>query len=480
MDRIVRLHGDESGRPADRVAALAAEHAPGAWEWDFRSGQFSSTKRLRDLFGFRDADSRTFDALVDATLPVDRAWANIVSPRLPATASFPAVERFRIRRVDTGEVRWMQARIWRVPGDSARSEAVGGYRGIIEDITAQTETARSLTESEERLRLAIEAGRMAVWEVDLVTGQMTQSAELNVLLGFAVDATPNLRDIRALYAPGEIERLAREGATVEVVREQAFGGAFEPWRKDALTSGADRTQVQAEVAIVTPAGTPKQLMLRAQYAPFPDGRPRLTGLLIDITEKKRAEERLAVVARELQHRVKNSLSVISALAIQSLRHKADDAALQSFLGRVGALSMATDLILQGNSANGDLRDIVEKITSPYRNKAADPFAISGPSIALSANRATAVGMILHELSTNAVKFGSLSVPSGTVSIAWQEQAGAVVLTWQEQNGPPVQAPARRGFGTRLLESVVSRELAGTFVHEFLPGGLLCRIQIKSE
>lgn len=458
-----------------RLMHVCEASAPGAWDWERDTEQFLVNRRLRELFGLSDDDLVSRQTLVDATLPDDRQWGELILPEAGgASASYPALVRFRIKRADNGATRWIAARIWR----NAEADSFLGYSGTVEDITEQTETARALIESEERLRLAIEAGRMAVWEVDLTTGAMTPSEELNVLLGFAPGTKPNLKDVRALYVPGEIERLAQEGATIEVVRARASGGAFEPWSKDALREGGDRTQVQAEVAIVTPAGVPKQLMLRAQFAPTPDGTPRLTGLLIDITEKKMAEERLDAIARELQHRVKNSLSIINAIASQSLRNSVDETALQGFLGRVSALGVATDLIIERGSVPADLRDLVEKITQPYRQDDPGQFEFEGPSVALDPRMATAVGMTLHELCTNAVKFGALSTPSGRVSVAWQlRDNDGVVLHWAERDGPPVVPPTRRGFGTRLLEQVLARELKGGVSIRYDPAGLQCRLEI---
>jgi len=241
-----------------------------------------------------------------------------------------------------------------------------------------------------------------------------------------------------------------------------------------------RTQVQAEVAITTPAGVPKRLMLRAQYALSPEGRPRLTGLLVDITETKMAEERLATVARELQHRVKNSLSVIGAIAEQSIRNSPDSAsALQAFRGRLGALSVANDLILAGNSSTADLHELIEKITRPYYSGASAPFVLKGEPVHLETSAVTALGMVLHELCTNAVKYGALGAQGGIVAISWASAASnELLLTWEERNGPPVSAPARRGFGTRLLQSVLSGERHGEVNLDFAPSGVVCRIKMR--
>src|SRR6185295_4936291 len=145
-----------------------------------------------------------------------------------------------------------------------------------------------------------------VWEVDLETGTVTNSPALNLLFGFPKDATPSFDELRSRYAPGEVDRLAREGATLEEVRQRYAKGELRPRHEERSSGADDRTQVQAELSIIVPSGERKNLLYRAQYAYSLEGRPRITGLLVDITDRKIAEERLAVVARELQHRVKNS------------------------------------------------------------------------------------------------------------------------------------------------------------------------------
>ncbi len=144
------------------------------------------------------------------TLPDDRGWASLLEARRNADTTFPAFVRFRFRKKDSGELRWTASRIWRA-GDAGN---VASYSAVVTDITDQIETAQALIESEERLRLAIEAGKMAVWEVDLNTGALTPSPELNHLIGLPPDAKPTVYDVRALYAPGEVARLAEEGASV--------------------------------------------------------------------------------------------------------------------------------------------------------------------------------------------------------------------------------------------------------------------------
>lgn len=450
-----------------RVAQLIDDTAPGIWDWDGPSKTFTVTPRLRQIFGFTPVEPVDIATLVATTHADDRGWAEDVAAWPAMRPGAPLLRRFRILK--NGAQRWIAARIWSHGPEGA------GHAGAVDDITEQTETAVALAESEERLRLAIEAGKMAVWEVDLDAQAMTQSPELNHLLGFPPGQNVTLAQVRALYNPGELERIQREGHSVEVIRARAHGGAFEPWRRGVPRD--DRTQVQAEVAITTPGGVPKHLMLRSQYAPFADGRPRLTGLLIDITEPKQAEVKLGMVARELQHRVKNSLSVVYALATKTLRGKSDEAALATFLERLRALAAANDLILERGSSSAPLQQVIERIVRPYRDGMADPFTLDGPATNLRPDAAIASGMVLHELCTNAVKYGALSRPEGRIVVRWSHpSADRLDLTWEEHGGPVVEAPSRHGFGMRLLDSLLTGE-GGKVTLDFQPAGVTCRIQL---
>ena len=468
-------HGHEA-----RVALVTQLSSPGIWDWASGSNDLALTPRGRSIFGFGLDDVVSIFAFRAAIHPEDRGWLELFS-QVPVSTppAVPILCKFRIYRRDTGELRWISSRIWPHHAITPAPGEKPGLCGTLEDVTQTIETAQALTESEERLRLAIEAGNMAVWDVDLETGKMSQSRELNVLCGFPAGMEVNLENVRSLYNPGEIARLAREGNTVEAVRERAVGGAFEPWHKGAHREGGDRTQVQAEVAITTPNGVPKRLMLRAQYAPSPEGHRRLTGLLVDITEAKHAQDRLALVAQELQHRVKNLLSVIQAIALKSLAGKTDPkAALKSYLGRLAALGAANDLILQRGSSTAELRDVIGRIVHPYLDDARNPFVLEGPTTELNPDVAMAIGMILHELCTNAVKYGALSAPAGEVILAWERSGADLTLSWRERNGPPVTRPNSSGFGKQLMENILSGSLAGKVTLDYPVQGLECRIQVR--
>jgi two-component sensor histidine kinase len=371
---------------------------------------------------------------------------------------------------DDHDIRWISSCVEIVANSDGDHLA---YTGVIEDVTTEHLAAIALRESEERLRLAMEAGKMAVWEVDLAEGSITQSPELNMLYGLPPDAKPTFEDIRKLYAPGELERLATEGVTLEEVRKRSARGVYTPRPEGAPL--ADRTQIQAEVSIITPGGVRKRLLLRAQYKLNAKGHPQVTGVKVDITERRHFEERLALLARELQHRVKNSLAVAQSLALQSFRGKTDFAtAAESFSARMRALAMAADMVLETETPGARMLGLVEKITSPYRANDRDPFVFDGEDFQLPARSTTAISLALHELCTNAAKYGALSVEDGRVSILWTRDGEQIHMRWKETGGPATDPPSRKGFGTRLLESI-AREVRGTISIAFESDGVACQI-----
>lgn len=199
-------------------------------------------------------------------------------------------------------------------------------------------------------------------------------------------------------------------------------------------------------------------------------------MLVDISERKRAEDRQKVFADELNHRVRNTLSVVHALAAQTARRSssvADFAA--SFEARVGALAKAHDLVARTAWEQADLVDVASQVLKPYRN-----VTVDGPAVALAPARALALALVVNELAINASKHGALTLDSGKVSMSWQvtDEDGKQVLDldWRETGGPRVATPAPPGFGALLVDRTVTRDLAGRVDRDFRPDGLCCHIR----
>lgn len=344
--------------------------------------------------------------------------------------------------------------------DRDESGNVIGFYVLASDLTETKHSQTALAESEARLRLAIDASRMAVWEVETATDKVTVSPELNRLLGLSPDLALTTEEIRARYYPGERERL-RAAAT------------------EALARG--ERHVETELRVVWPDGSLHWLLLRAELQDINNGIPaRTLGVALDITEMKKAEEHQQLLINELNHRVKNTLATVQSIASQSLRNaQTASEAREAVEGRLFALSRAHDVLTRENWDGAYLREVVQEAIAPFQGDGQSRFDLRGQDVRLPPRIALAVAMAIQELGTNAVKYGALSSESGRIAISWsvamQDGAMRLELTWQETGGPPVSEPERRGFGTRLIERSLAQELHGDVSITFAPTGVVCTV-----
>ena len=213
--------------------------------------------------------------------------------------------------------------------------------------------------------------------------------------------------------------------------------------------------------------------------PGADGRPaQLVCVGRDITEAREAQQRLQLLMEELSHRVKNNLSVVQSIAVQTLRGEGSiEAARDAFTARLMALSTAHDILLQGSWTCAGLRTLVESAASLYAPQTLQGARLlaDGPEVTLGPGAALAFAMVLHELGTNAVKYGALSTPAGHVTVAWSVADGTLHFSWSEHGGPPVSPPGHRGFGSRLIARSLAAELRAVVAHEFPARGVVLRL-----
>ncbi|MCD9124245.1 sensor histidine kinase [Luteimonas fraxinea] len=205
----------------------------------------------------------------------------------------------------------------------------------------------------------------------------------------------------------------------------------------------------------------------------------IAGSTRDVPERHRHEEHLQLLIHELNHRVKNTLSTVQSLVRQTLGNAddLDDGGLR-IESRLLALSRAHDVLTRENWHSADIQDIVAGAVAPYEGEPGQRFKVSGPRCRVNPQRALALAMALHELATNAVKYGALSRDTGHVHISWDcthADAGAALnFSWQESGGPPVQTPTRRGFGSRLLQRGLGHDLGGDVDLAYAPEGVVFR------
>ena len=201
----------------------------------------------------------------------------------------------------------------------------------------------------------------------------------------------------------------------------------------------------------------------------------------DITDRKRAEEQRDLLVKELEHRVKNTLATVQSIAAQSFRASgADPHVLRAFDARLIALGNVHSVLTQQSWDSADLHEVVRSALRPHSAPDRDRFTVEGPPLRIGPKCAVALSMAVHELATNAIKYGALSVEAGHVDITWSAEDGRFRWHWRERGGPPAVKPARTGFGTRMIERALAMQLSGTVTIDYQPAGLVCTIDAPVE
>ena len=188
----------------------------------------------------------------------------------------------------------------------------------------------------------------------------------------------------------------------------------------------------------------------------------------------------AVLIGELHHRVKNMLAIASAIASQSLREAPSlDAAAKTIASRLSALGLSHDLLIRESWTGAGCRTLIENAILAFQTEGLKQFTITGDNIAISSGPAVALSMVIHELSTNALKYGALSVPDGRVSISWSvdDESHRFKLTWKESGGPLMIEPKQKSFGSRFIEQALPGQLQGEARLIFEPTGIVCDVNI---
>jgi PAS domain S-box-containing protein len=330
----------------------------------------------------------------------------------------------------------------------------------VADRTAELErSTRGLQESEDRRNLALAAGKMGSWDWDLLRGDCAwDEAQKRI---FGVDSTSfevTLASVRSLIDPDDWKILRR---------------AFRQARRDAGS-------YQVEFRIVRPDGGVRWCLGTAAVSKDSTNQiSRISGVTIDITDRKEAEERQSLLAREVDHRAKNALAVVHAIVSLT---RADN--IKQFVaaveGRIQALARAHSLLSESRWRGADIAELIREELAPYRAPNFDRIRLSESNLSLEPSAAQALALALHELATNAAKYGALSLPSGRVQVDWELRGATLELQWTESGGPPVEEPAPGGFGLRVIKASVESQLGGTVEFEWRYDGLRCAIAIPHQ
>ena len=282
------------------------------------------------------------------------------------------------------------------------------------------------------------AGGVGTFEIDIPNGRIFPSSEFCHMFGLPV---------QEVFDASEIEQLVL------------------PEDRDAISNSSTRangtTALDTQYRIRRPSdGAVRWIGRRGAFEWDDDGRPlRLRGAVQDITDRKRLEARQLVLNQELSHRMKNMLAMVNAIATQTLDPATDPQALDAFSRRIQALARAHDSLLAQSIVGALIRPTIEGVVELVADRSR--VLLDGPDIEINARSVVSFSLLIHELATNATKYGSLSKPDGLVRVAWRVESDGkepqLALDWREEGGPVATPPQRRGFGSRLIQS----GLAGT-------------------
>lgn len=457
-------------RSSDRAALAVKAHelklslAVGAaklgiFDYDLRTGELNWDARVRELFGvapnaFVDYES----AFLAGVHPDDRdATDAAVKAALDASGSGVFDHEYRTVAPD-GKLRWLAARGQSVVENGAVVRFVGTVRDVTERRTADDRIAVAL----ERFRLVSRITKDVIRDWDLTSDRIVWNDALVGAYGHRLaDIAPtplwwleNVHDDDRDRVRDDIRRVL-DGAELDWSQEYRFRRADGSWA-DVFDRGS---------LIRDAAGKPL----------------RMISAMFDNSVRKAEEARQELLNHELSHRMKNILMMVQAIAAQTVRAEGGGEQLQKVLsGRLVALGKAHDILLSGATDGAGLAAIIEDavrlhLDAPGRVTAAGPNLDVGPRAALP------IVLMVHELSTNAAKYGALSNDRGRVDIRWsiepRPEGEVVILNWTERDGPPVAAPGRQGFGTKLIERGLAGQLGAKVSLAYPPDGATCTLEI---
>ena len=466
--RLIGANIDVTQRKATEVvlkehkASLADALVAGkvmAFEWDAVTRQTRRSDNAARILGDDEAGpAGSGNEFFGQVHPDDRQiFKSQVRELSPSNPAYALTFRFRCRG---GCQVWLEETARGEFDDRGRLLRI---KGLTRDITQRREAELALGERTMQLALAGKAALVGSYAYDTDTEIMQISEGYAALHGFSEGATEIGRsECLASVHPDDTGR-------VEQIRSEAFQ--------------ACRREYSVEYRITRAAGEVRWVETRCFVTYNGGGHPhRVVGVSIDITERKRVEEQQRILVAELDHRVKNVLATVSAIVTQTLVTRSSLADFVAALdSRIKSLARTHELLSQNRWSGVSLAEIARRELAPYT---ADNVEIDGPNVTLRAEAAPVMAMVLHELATNAAKYGAFSDRNGRVSLRWRwlrnGSSGRLAIEWHESGGPQVLPPSQRGYGAAVIGEIIPFELHGKSDLSFARDGVRCRMEIPAE
>ncbi|GJD44978.1 hypothetical protein AFCDBAGC_2847 [Methylobacterium cerastii] len=449
------VDADEAARSEENRQDLAAAGL-GEWRWEQATGRLVLSRRAAQILGHPPGDSATWDIL--------RAGLSAGEPERLQAVVRDAMARDGAYRFETRLTREADGREVVLAVRGRPVHAADGRRtgmvGVVQDVTTRVEARDGLVARDQRLRVATTVARLGIFEWHMLEDHaIWENERMFEIFGHAPeDGTIGKSEfLRDTLHPDD-------RASVRLAISQAL-------RDDAILHTTGRIRRRSD-------GAWRTIDLAGRFErDAPNRLPRrLIGLVADVTDQRLAEERQALLIRELHHRVKNTLATVQAIVGSTARTASSiDSFYEAFVGRIKSLAHTHSVLTEATWQTADLRTLLLSELRPYAEAqtregeagegdgALDGrITLDGPDTALPSEIAVPIGMAIHELTTNAAKYGALSNRRGRISVAWTilsgGSAGMLHFAWRESGGPPVEPPRRQGFGSRLLQRVLTTQV----------------------
>jgi two-component sensor histidine kinase len=314
----------------------------------------------------------------------------------------------------------------------------------------------------ERTTLALEAGEIGVWEWDFISGSFIWDERMRTLWSLPEDVIPTYELFRNALNPADVER--SDGALMTATNPARDGDYEAEYRVIGIRDGIERW------------------ILAQGRAFFDNGKAvRMVGTARDVTERKQREAHVRFLMREIAHRSKNLLAVIQAMARQTaLTAGSAHDFEQIFSARLQALAASHDILMDEDWHGASIDELVRTQVGHYVDLIGTRIDLAGPEMMLKPEAAQNLGLALHELATNAAKYGALANEDGRVEIRWDLDEGRFRIAWQEIDGPAVPPPSREGFGHKVVTRIVTLALEGKVDLRFEPSGLVWKLDIPDK